>query len=141
MSQTVPTTLPAVAMRIKSDPAEIAVVRKAVEDLAASAGFCEKGVADVGLSVNEALANVIRHAYKNQPGQPIEINAAASPGGMTVVIRDWGSGVVPDINRQKADLATPGGLGLLCLRMMMNGVEYIPQPDGMLLRLTKTVAA
>ena len=31
----------------------------------------------------------------------------------------------------------PGGLGLVCIRSLMDEVQYVTQPDGMLLRMTK----
>src|SRR5215213_2523743 len=51
------------AVRIDSDPANLAPARKAVETFVAESGFAEKAVHDVGLCLNEALANVMRHAY------------------------------------------------------------------------------
>ena len=53
-------------------------------------------------------------------------------------IRDWGNGVNPGAIPPRAhDPATPGGIGLICLRSMMDRAEFTPQPDGMLLTLSK----
>ena len=41
-------------------------VRKAVEAFALAAGLAPAAIADLGLAVNEALANVIRHAYQGR---------------------------------------------------------------------------
>ncbi|HWB54866.1 MAG TPA: ATP-binding protein, partial [Tepidisphaeraceae bacterium] len=57
--------------RCDCDTAALAEARSAAEKFAADCGFDEKAVADVGLCVNEAMANIIRHAYAGDPGKPI----------------------------------------------------------------------
>jgi serine/threonine-protein kinase RsbW len=139
-------------LEVPSDPAVLADVRRAVEGYAAQAGFDPKAVADVGLCVNEAMANIIRHAYRGAGSRPILITvdhrppAGSSAGGpnceparLTVTIRDWGSGINPSsLPARDHDPCTPGGLGMICLRQLMDSAEFTPQPDGMLLTMTKT---
>jgi len=123
---------------IQSDPAQIAAVRKNVEDIAQTAGLDEQGVAEVGLCVNEALANVIRHAYGGVKDRPIVVSAYCQEEGLVVTIRDWGSGVNPaSLPPKPYDPLEPGGLGLICLWRMMSQVSYLPQGDGMLLEMKK----
>ncbi len=124
-------------IQMQSEPAQIAPVRKAVEEFAAERGFNEADIGEIGLCVNEAIANVIRHAYFEKPDQPIDLNVDYQNGALTIRIRDWGSGVTPDINREKTQLFKPGGLGLPCLKSMMDEVQFVAQPDGMLLELVK----
>jgi anti-sigma regulatory factor (Ser/Thr protein kinase) len=125
-------------LTIQSDPAQIAAVRKATEDIAQAAGLDEQAVAEVGLCVNEALANVIRHAYGGAKDRPIVISAYCQDGGMVVTIRDWGNGVNPaSLPPRPYDPLEPGGLGLICLWRMMSQVTYLPQGDGMLLVMKK----
>ena len=131
----------ALRVRVNSDPANIGDVRKAVEAYAVAAGLTVRDAADVGLSVNEAMANVIRHAYGGAPEKPIVVSADRDDCGcvrVRVTIRDWGNGVNPaELPEQPYDPKTPGGLGLICLRELMDHVAYTPQPDGMLLTMTK----
>jgi anti-sigma regulatory factor (Ser/Thr protein kinase) len=150
----------ALRLRVTSDPAELAEVRRAIEAYAEAAGFGAEAVAEVGLVVNEAMANVIRHAYQNQPGQPIEVEAepvpatseiSASgngtagnygdgrPGDLRIRLRDWGVGVDPETAPKRGYIpGEPGGLGLVCLKQMMDRVEFARQPDGgMLLTMLK----
>ena len=44
--------------------------------------------------------NVVVHAYDDEPG-PLEVEAFAEDGGLTVVVRDFGAGIrpSPDIER------------------------------------------
>jgi len=125
-------------LRLTSDPAEIARARHAIESFAADEGYSESAVGEIGLVVNEALANVIRHAYATTTGRPIELFADVTPAGLSITIRDWGNGAIPDTNRVKSDPLTPGGLGIPCMRQMMDELKFIPQPDGMLLKMRRS---
>jgi len=125
-------------LKIQSDPAQLAAVRKAVETYAAAMGFDEKAVGDIGLCANEILANIIRHAYNGDTHRPIHINAQAEHGRLSIMIRDWGNGVDPMARPQPPyDPLTPGGVGLLCLRELMDEVTFTPQHDGMLTTMVK----
>src|ERR1043166_5868923 len=82
-------------MKVASDPANLAAVRKAIEGFASACGFDEKRVGEVGLCVNETVANIIRHAYEGKTDRPVDIAAEAQDGELVVTIRDWGIGVDP----------------------------------------------
>jgi anti-sigma regulatory factor (Ser/Thr protein kinase) len=138
LTQPVQPTSPQLNVKIPSDPARIAEVRKSVEQVAASTGLDEQAVAEVGLCVNEALANVIRHAYGGVKDRPILVRAHCQDRMLVVTIRDWGNGVNPaTLPPRPFDPLEPGGLGLICLRRMMNEVSYVPQGDGGMLLVMK----
>ena len=125
-------------LKVDSDPANLAPVRKAVETFAARFGLGAQGVADLGLCVNEAVANVIRHAYAGRTDRPIAVTCEGDARGMRVLIRDWGSGIDPTCCPPRPyDPLTPGGVGLICLARLLDDVVYTPQPDGMLTTLVK----
>jgi serine/threonine-protein kinase RsbW len=130
-------------LHVTSDTANLARVRRVAEAYAKAAGFDEAATAEIGLVVNEAMANVIRHAYQNQPGKPIEFEAQSVTEphdglALRLRIRDWGTGRDPATVPKRGYVpGEPGGLGLVCLRAMMDEVRYDPQPDGMLLTMTK----
>ena len=130
-------------MKLTSDPANIAAVRHAVEELCCcNAGLDQDSAGQVGLCVNEALANVIRHAYAGAKGKPILVTAQCQDDTLTVTIRDWGNGVNPaSLPQRPYDPLEPGGLGLICLNKMLTDVTYVPQPDGMLLIMKKRRSA
>ena len=119
-----------IELKVDSHPANLAPVRKAIETFASDSGFDEKSVAEIGLVVNEAMANVIRHAYANQTDKPILVTASSDDRQITITLRDWGNGVDPSTLPHRAhDPNTPGGVGLICLRQWMDQVTYAPQPD------------
>jgi serine/threonine-protein kinase RsbW len=128
-------------MHLTSEPAQIAPVRLAVEKFAAAAGLSDKGVGEVGLCLNEALANVMRHAYEGVTGKPISVTVENKNGELVVSIRDWGNGRNPMENAPKPyDPLEPGGLGLICLKGLMDWVTFTGQRDGMLLVMGKKVS-
>ena len=75
------------SLRVQSDPANLAAVRKAVEALAAENGFDADAVSQVGLCVNEAMANIIRHAYEGRTDRPMHLKAWIEPKGNIFPVR------------------------------------------------------
>ena len=129
-------------IRLNSDPEQIADARRIIEGVAAAAGFAEASAGQIGLCVNEALANVIRHAYSGVPGMPIHLTVEIAREGpsveMRLKIRDWGNGRNPaDCPPRPRDLVEPGGVGMICLRELMDEIHFSPQPDGMLTTMIK----
>ena len=122
-------------LRITSDPANLAPVRRAVEDFCAACGFREEARGEIVLCVNEALANVTRHAYGGAADRPVHLEATFNAGLLRITIRDWGCGRVPSEPRH--DPLRPGGVGMVCLRELMDRITFTPQPDGMLLTMER----
>ena len=57
---------------------------------------------------------------------------------LRITIRDWGNGRNPaELPPKPYNALEPGGVGLICLRSLMDEVTYTPQPDGMLLTMVK----
>jgi len=125
-------------LKINSDPATLQEVRKTLEDFAAQHGGDESCQNDIGLCVNEALANVMRHAYRGAKDQPIEISIEDAGARLVIRLRDWGQSFDPAVLKdRKYDPLEPGGLGVICMRRMMDHVSYVPKEKGMLLTLER----
>jgi anti-sigma regulatory factor (Ser/Thr protein kinase) len=127
---------PGLRLNVTSDPANLAEVRRACEAFCLQSGLDGCAAGEVGLCVNEAMANVTRHAYGGAHDRPVAVAGWFDGKAVHVSIRDWGNGVLPP-SRANYDPQTPGGLGLVCLRRMLDDVVYTPQPDGMLVTMTK----
>jgi serine/threonine-protein kinase RsbW len=131
-------------LRFNSSPANVAAVRKSIEQFSETAGLDAPAREEVGLVVNEALANVIRHAYAGATDKPVQVKVeriGPPDRGVKISIRDWGNGVDPTrLDVPDHDPLVPGGLGLLCLRRLMDGLNYRPQSDGMLLEMSRTTS-
>ncbi len=124
-----------VTLRILSTPTHLPVVRAALEKACELAGFDSETTGGVVLSVDEALTNVIRHAYQGAEDKEIEIEWSplgdSGAGGLRIRLRDHGQWVDPSSMRGR-DLADvrPGGLGVHIMRKCMDEVRYTPAEGG-----------
>ncbi len=136
-----------VKLSIFSSPAFLPVVRAAVEKMCEVVGFDAQGVGNVMLSADEALTNIIRHAYKGADNQLIDIELLAlrecDQDWLRIQIRDYGPEV--DLSQIKSrDLADvrPGGLGVHIMSKCMDRLEYKhADGGGTLLTMCKRVPA
>lgn len=130
-----------IRLSIYSTPTHLAVVRGAVDGLCRSIGFDEQCITHVVMSVDEALTNVIRHAYGHGETEPIEIELdwTDPPAGVRICIRDRGRGAGPDeMDQGETNTLEPGGLGLHIMSRCMDSLEYVPaEGGGTVLTMTK----
>ena len=129
---------------ILSNPANLAQVRVSVESIGKQAGFDKKDCDAMALAVDEALTNVIRHAYGGSLDKKIEIgieelNEENDRQGFMICIRDFGKTVdVSKIKGRELTDVRPGGLGVHIMRQIMDEVIYeTPEGGGTRLRMTK----
>jgi anti-sigma regulatory factor (Ser/Thr protein kinase) len=126
-------------LRVTSDPHFIAPVRRAVEHFCTEAGFDEKAVGELGLCLNESMANVTRHAYEGNHNKPIEVDAEFDGKTACLKVRDWGPGREPPAEPHH-DPLKPGGIGLVCLKTLLDEFKFTKLPDGMLLTMKRKLS-
>ncbi len=125
-------------MKINSDPRLLSVVRSAVSELATVCGFKDEQCRRITLAVDEALSNVMRHAYKNRYDQEIELSCQAHPDCLEFQLTDRGEAADRSrICAQPLDEIAPGGRGTHLIRQIMDEVCYEQIPEGNRLRLKK----
>ena len=102
-------------------------VRTAVADFAASLGADENLIGNLRLAVNEAVTNVVRHAYAGE-GE-ISLEARPVAGRLVVVVTDTGRG----LSHASED---PGsGLGLRVASAVSDSMEVRGRGTGTEVRL------
>jgi len=127
-----------IELKITSDPANLRDVRKKVESFAQSVGMPAQRSDDIGLALNEALANVIRHGYDNAKDRPIVVSVERGDGELHLSIRDWAKPFDPSqVKPKHQGKLSPGGVGMLCIQELMDHVKFERLSDGMLLTMTK----
>jgi len=114
-----------------SDPRYLPVVRGAIGPLAAAIGWDESECRAITLAIDEALANVIRHAYHDSVDGLIELECRESADGLEITLLDNGEGP----NRSKIcareiGCDQPGGLGTHIIKNVMDEVSYEESPEG-----------
>ena len=118
-------------MRMASDPLLLSVVRSAVSELAAVFGFEDEQCRSITLAVDEALSNVIRHAYKNRCDQEIELNCQGDANWLEFSFVDRGEAADPSrFCAQPLDEVALGGRGTHLIRQIMDEVCYERLPEG-----------
>lgn len=137
-------------LEVSSDPRLLCVVRGAVENFTEICGFSPPDCRAVTRAVDEALANVIRHAYGNKPDQWIEITCRLVDGAvdgkaghsLEIVMLDEGVPFEKDkVKERSLDEVKPGGLGLHFIRDSMDVMEHQRLGNRNQLRLVKQLRA
>ena len=117
--------------------------RQKLRSLLEASGFDDKAVHDVILSVDEVLANVIRHAYGGKEGKvesgKIRVTVSDRGERAEIVIQDEGPCFDPrSIPAPELPSRKPGGLGIYLVRSLMDEIDYEAlKPRGNRLRLIK----
>jgi len=136
-------------LELESNPEALCVVRAALERAAEVLHFPEADARAIVRSVDEALANVMRHAYGGRPGLPIEVRcqkwsgagSEGGPSGIEIVLQDQGAAVDPaKLKGRPLNEIRPGGLGLHFIRQSMDVVEFSRKNGKNQLRMVKYVS-
>lgn len=82
----------------------------------------------------EALNNVIEHAYKNQPGNDIEVNFSIEDQTIIMQINDYGLSIPEHLQNAEqmpdSELLPEGGWGLGLINTLSDSVSFTTN-DGM----------
>jgi serine/threonine-protein kinase RsbW len=138
-------------MELPSNPELLCVVRGALSCLTERLEFPEPECHAVVLAVDEALTNIMRHAYQGQRERPIKVRfrriqvacEGTSQGALEIVLLDEGTPVERNklrpqsLQRAPIEEVRPGGLGLHFVRESMDKVEFRRRNGMNQLRLLK----
>ena len=120
-------------LELRSHPTLLCVLRGALEPLLENLGFSGESNRAVIRAVDEAVSNIMRHAYHGRPDQPIEIycnrlqrsSNGEAEQGVEILLFDCGPAVdTTKIEPRPLDEIRPGGLGLHIIRGSMDSVQY-----------------
>lgn len=136
-------------LHLESNPEALCLVRAVLERAAELFHGPESESRAVVRSVDEALANVIRHAYKGQAGQPIEVicrRLYAGLGkqkarGLEILVIDQGAPAdKKKLQGRPLGEIRPGGLGLHFMKQSMDKIEFQRKNGKNVLRMVKFLA-
>jgi anti-sigma regulatory factor (Ser/Thr protein kinase) len=85
----------ALSIRVPAEADQMARVRAEVAEYAHRVGMPEAAIEDVRTVVTEACGNSIKHAYGDSSDGSLEISACAEDGELSIIVRDFGSGIGP----------------------------------------------
>jgi anti-sigma regulatory factor (Ser/Thr protein kinase) len=115
MTTTVP---PEVLLIMPARPEGVGVVRQALAGVADALDFDAPVLADMKMAVTEACTNVVVHAYDDEG--MLEVEMLAAEDGLTIVVRDYGTGIQPRPARAGAPAL---GLGLPLIAALSDAFE------------------
>ncbi|MBS3758412.1 MAG: SpoIIE family protein phosphatase [Desulfobacterales bacterium] len=91
----------------------------------------EPRIAGIELAAVELTSNIIRHAYENQSGHPIRLEAVAYPREMTFSFYDRGKPFDPDaVPAPALDRPKEGGMGVYIIEKSVEEITYSRGGDG-----------
>jgi serine/threonine-protein kinase RsbW len=111
---------PDVRLTMPARPEGVAVVRQALAGMADALAFDAAVLADMKMAVSEACTNVVVHAYEGAEGV-LEVDMLADDAGLTIRVRDHGSGIHPQPHRTRDVPAL--GLGLPLIAALSDAFE------------------
>lgn len=128
-----------IILDIPSDAAALCLVRGLVEKLGCRLELSREETHQLVLAVDEACANVIRHAYKDCPDGRIHLTFHVESHQLEILVRDFGCRAdVETLKPRQLEDVRPGGLGLHFMQSAMDRLSYESRPDGgTLLRMVK----
>jgi len=133
---------PLLKVDLRSDPSLLAVIRSMMSQLCEGLGFSAADSRCVTRAVDEALSNVMRHAYKGDLDRTIQVcvRGLETRGRkvLEIVLEDSGPELDPTkLPARPLEEVRPGGLGLHFIRQSMDEVEYERTGSINRLRLSK----
>jgi serine/threonine-protein kinase RsbW len=109
---------PEVLLVMPARPEGVGVVRQALAGVADALDFDASVLADMKMAVTEACTNVVVHAYDDEG--MLEVEMLAGEDGLTIVVRDFGTGIQP---RPARSGAAALGLGLPLIAALSDAFE------------------
>jgi len=118
-------------LKIKSHPENLKQIRKFVSDAISNASFSKEDCGSIILAMDEACSNIIRHSYKNDHTQEIEITITITSEILEITVIDSGSAFdINTIESRDVSEVKPGGLGIYIIQHIMDQIDFKRTPDG-----------
>lgn len=106
-----------------------AMIRGFISEVGSKAGMNEDETAMLALAVDEAVSNVIEHAYGSDASKEVRVRAIVDQEQVQIEIVDTGKGFDPakvlqkDLKQLVAERRS-GGLGMRLIQKIMDDVQY-----------------
>lgn len=82
-------------IELPAEAASVTAIRQLVREHAAGLGLTPEQVFDLATVVTEACGNVVRYAYREGPGGPLEVTMREEGDELDLRVRDHGRGICP----------------------------------------------
>jgi sigma-B regulation protein RsbU (phosphoserine phosphatase) len=129
-------------LRFPARAEELKRVRDAVRESAEGCGCSAKSTADIVLATDEACQNIIRHAYRGDSDNVIELEVERRGDSLVFSLTDHAPTIDPSrVKPRDLEDIRPGGLGTYFIRRVMDEIEFLKPPSGRgnLLRMVRRI--
>jgi len=114
-----------VTITIPSHPQYLSVVRSVTGKIAQIYEITEPLTEDMKLAVDEACANVIKHAYRGDRTKKIVLKYKITKKSFNVIIEDSGIKAQTDLIKGRSlDDIRPGGLGIHFIKRVFDVFQF-----------------
>ncbi len=119
------------SIHFQANTRQLKNIRCQVHEVALKVGFDEGSCQKIVLSLDEAITNVMRHAYKNDIEGVIELDIKKQNNTLVFYLRDFASEVY-DSQIKPRNLSTPlpGQMGINFIDSVMDSWEFATPKDG-----------
>jgi anti-anti-sigma factor len=121
-------------------------VRVFIVNTLRGSGYPEDAVNDIELCADEAVTNVVEHAYGYDPKKSLTVELVMDKESLKIVVRDQGRAFEPkgasgevDLEKHIAERRT-GGLGVYLMNSFMDSVDYQRVENENVLTMTKRIS-
>ena len=112
-----------------------------VEEKLGKLGVDINKLADIAISVTEAVTNAVVHGNKNDLEKKVFIKLKADSSRVEITVEDEGNGFDPESIQspiEEGNLLKEVGRGIFILKSLMDKVDFIIQPQkGTIVKMTK----
>jgi serine/threonine-protein kinase RsbW len=119
------------SLKIPGRTDNLEIIREFVIGIAKKFGFKDESISEIELAVDEACANVIKHAYHYDQNKKIDITVETNGQKLTITISDQGKGFDPEkleTPEQRLQKHARGGLGIALIKKVMDEVSFDIHP-------------
>jgi len=113
--------------RIRNDIAEVETVAEIVSQFCVTHNLSNRLLVSLGVSLDEALSNIIRYAYKDDHDHSILVRLDYEPDSVIATVEDDGRPFNP-LSVPALDLGASNrdrGFGIHFIRNLMDDVRYV----------------
>lgn len=116
---------------------QLELIRRVTKQISGIApGFSEDDLEDIGLALDEACTNVIRHSYRGNCCGVIQVEICIETNRVTITLTDMGEEgqlfnpelLTPVDKERYLESLSKGGLGVYLIKKIMDEVEYVVSP-------------
>lgn len=120
-------------LKFPSQTDNLEIIREVIAKVASKEGLKNDDVNKIELAVDEACANVIKHAYNQKSNNFIEVLIKIDFDKFVVVVTDRGKGFKPKAVKERnmeeyLKTFSKGGLGIFLMQTLMDKVDFQIKP-------------